>query len=75
MFPPYPELCEVKSDLQREGARYASLSGSGSTLYGMFTSTDEAEAAAERMRAAGRTAVATRTVGRAEYWEKQVIGD
>ncbi|HVP55049.1 MAG TPA: 4-(cytidine 5'-diphospho)-2-C-methyl-D-erythritol kinase [Candidatus Eisenbacteria bacterium] len=70
VFPEYPELCEVKNVLQREGARYASLSGSGSTLYGLFESASAAEAAAERMRAAGHVAVATRTVGRAEYWEQ-----
>ncbi len=73
VFPEYPELREVKSVLQREGARYASLSGSGSTLYGMFASSHEAEAAAERMRAAGHAAVATRTVGRAEYWARQLV--
>ena len=73
VFPEYPELREVKSVLQREGARYASLSGSGSTLYGMFDSASEAIAAAERMGAAGHAAVATRTVGRAEYWEQLVV--
>ena len=73
VFPEYPELREVKSVLQREGARYASLSGSGSTLYGMFQTVDEAEGAAERMRAAGHAAVATRTVGRAEYWEHLLV--
>ena len=75
VFPEYPELREVKSVLQREGARYASLSGSGSTLYGLFDSPDVAEAAAVRMRAAGHAAVATRTVGRAEYWKQLAISD
>ena len=69
VFPEYPELREVKSVLQREGARYASLSGSGSTVYGLFESAEDAEAAAERMRAAGHAAVATRTMGRSEYWK------
>ena len=73
VFPEYPELREVKSVLQREGARYASLSGSGSTLFGMFESQSDAEAASERMRAAGHAAVATRTVARAEYWEQLLV--
>jgi 4-diphosphocytidyl-2-C-methyl-D-erythritol kinase len=72
VFPEYPELREVKSVLRRQGARYASLSGSGSTLYGMFDSSSDAEAAAERMRAAGHAAVATRTLMRAEYWKRQL---
>ena len=74
VFPEYPELREVKSVLQREGARYASLSGSGSTLYGLFDSANRAEGAAERMRAAGYAAVTTRTVTRNEYWNQLFIG-
>lgn len=69
VFPEYPELREVKELLQREGAQWASLSGSGSTLYGVFASADEASAAAERMRDAGHAAVATRSVARDEYWQ------
>jgi 4-diphosphocytidyl-2-C-methyl-D-erythritol kinase len=69
VFPEFPELREVKSVLQHEGARYASLSGSGSTLYGLFDSADDAEAAAARLKAAGHAAVATRTLARVEYWE------
>jgi 4-diphosphocytidyl-2-C-methyl-D-erythritol kinase len=75
VFPEYPELREVKSVLRREGARYASLSGSGSTLYGLFDSAGKAEAVAERMRAAGRAAVATRTVARAEYWKQLAVSN
>ncbi|MGA9564186.1 MAG: 4-(cytidine 5'-diphospho)-2-C-methyl-D-erythritol kinase [Candidatus Korobacteraceae bacterium] len=74
VFPEYPELREVKSVLQREGARYASLSGSGSTLYGLFDSASGAEAAAERMRAARHAALATRTLARNEYWNQLFIG-
>ena len=49
------------------------LSGSGSTLYGLFASAEEAEAAAERMSAAGHAAVATRTLTREEYWKRQLV--
>src|SRR5271167_3555109 len=64
VFPEYPELYEVKRVLERQGARYASLSGSGSSLYGMFTSGEEAQAAAKRMTAAGHAAVATTALTR-----------
>jgi 4-diphosphocytidyl-2-C-methyl-D-erythritol kinase len=73
VFPEYPELREVKRLLQREGALYASLSGSGSTLYGVFASGEEANAAAGRMSAAGHPAIATTTLTRKEYW-KAVTG-
>jgi 4-diphosphocytidyl-2-C-methyl-D-erythritol kinase len=69
VFPEYPELREVKELLQREGAQWASLSGSGSTLYGIFASADEASAVAERMRTAGHAAVATTSLTRDEYWK------
>ena len=74
VFPEYPELREVKELLLREGAEYASLSGSGSTLYGAFQSADEARAVAARMSAAGQAAVATTTLTRNEYW-KAIAGN
>jgi 4-diphosphocytidyl-2-C-methyl-D-erythritol kinase len=75
VFPEYPELREVKELLLlRAGARYASLSGSGSTVYGLFDSEAEAKAAAERMSDAGHKAVATTTLSRGEYWEA-ALGD
>jgi 4-diphosphocytidyl-2-C-methyl-D-erythritol kinase len=74
VFPEYPDLREVKGLLLREGASYASLSGSGSTLYGLFVSEVQARAAAERMTAAGHAAVVTTTLMRDEYW-KAAISD
>ena len=70
VFPEYPELREVKRVLQREGARFASLSGSGSTLYGVFASGEEAQAAAGRMKSSGYAAVVTTTLTRDEYWQQ-----
>jgi 4-diphosphocytidyl-2-C-methyl-D-erythritol kinase len=74
VFPEYPELSEGKSALERAGAVYASLSGSGSTLYGLFGSRPEAAQAAARLRAAGWAARATATVTRAQYWKRIVAG-
>lgn len=42
IFPSHPELAEVKEKLYEDGAIYASMSGSGSAIYGIFT--DEAKA-------------------------------
>jgi len=70
VFPEYPDLREGKRVLDREGARYVSLSGSGSTMYGVFVSGEEAQAAATRMRASGHAAVVTRTLTRGEYWQQ-----
>ena len=36
LFPLYPQLQKMKEDLYNSGAIYASLSGSGSSLYGIF---------------------------------------
>jgi 4-diphosphocytidyl-2-C-methyl-D-erythritol kinase len=69
VFPEHPELREVKELLQREGAYYASLSGSGSTLYGLFETQNQAQAAADRIRAAGHAAIATTSLTRDEYWK------
>jgi 4-diphosphocytidyl-2-C-methyl-D-erythritol kinase len=70
VFPQYPELREVKRVLEREGAKYASLSGSGSALYGIFDSPKTAEQAASALQAKGIEARATRTLNRIEYWKQ-----
>jgi 4-diphosphocytidyl-2-C-methyl-D-erythritol kinase len=36
LFPKYPVLAEIKDQLYEAGAVYASMSGSGSTVYGIF---------------------------------------
>src|SRR3984957_15486668 len=70
VFPEHPELCEAKHALQRAGADYASLSGSGSALYGLFTSADKAERAALRLRKKGWPSHATVTLTRDQYWKR-----
>jgi 4-diphosphocytidyl-2-C-methyl-D-erythritol kinase len=70
VFPEYPELCEAKRALERAGAKYASLSGSGSALYGLFRSRADAAQAAARLRKQGWAAAATVTLTRGQYWKR-----
>ena len=70
VFPEYPELSDGKRALLRAGAKYASLSGSGSTLYGLFASREAAAEATARLRKQGWTAQATVTLPRRAYWRR-----
>jgi 4-diphosphocytidyl-2-C-methyl-D-erythritol kinase len=70
VFPQHPDLREVKRVLEREGAKYASLSGSGSALFGFFETPETAQQAAAKLSEKGIPAQATRTLGRQEYWRQ-----
>jgi 4-diphosphocytidyl-2-C-methyl-D-erythritol kinase len=70
VFPKYPELREVKSVLERSGALYASLSGSGSAIYGLFASRALAVKVAGKLRKNGVPAAVTTTLTRPQYWKK-----
>ncbi|MBZ5651943.1 MAG: 4-(cytidine 5'-diphospho)-2-C-methyl-D-erythritol kinase [Acidobacteriia bacterium] len=73
VFPKYPELREVKGVLERAGAVYASLSGSGSAIYGLFASRTAGQKAAARLQRQGVPAVATTTMTREQYWQKFLV--
>ena len=75
VFSQSPELRDMKRALERAGARYASLSGSGSTLYGLFRSRGEAAKAAGQLRKQGLKAVATSTLTRRQYWKKLSVSN
>jgi 4-diphosphocytidyl-2-C-methyl-D-erythritol kinase len=42
VFEKFPEIKKIKEELYNQGAIYASMSGSGSTVYGIFNSTPPA---------------------------------
>jgi 4-diphosphocytidyl-2-C-methyl-D-erythritol kinase len=74
VFPEYPELSDGKSALLRAGAKYASLSGSGSTLYGLFATRESAARATARLRKQGWAAILTATLTRRAYWRRVLAG-
>lgn len=43
IFPSHPELLEIKNQLISDGALYASMSGSGSSIYGIFENKESAQ--------------------------------
>jgi len=73
VFPKYPELCELKQALLKAGAFYASLSGSGSALYGLFRTRQQAEKCAVRLNRQGLPSTATATLTRHQYWKKFLV--
>jgi len=73
VFPEYPELRDGKRALLSVGAKYASLSGSGSALYGLFSSRAAALRATARLRKQGWAAQATVTLPRRQYWKKFLV--
>jgi 4-diphosphocytidyl-2-C-methyl-D-erythritol kinase len=77
VFPQHPSLREIKRLLAASGtpeaALHASLSGSGSALFGLYPTRGAAEAAHERLRAASVDSELTRTLPRSEYWGKMLL--
>jgi 4-diphosphocytidyl-2-C-methyl-D-erythritol kinase len=77
VFPQHPSLAEIKRTLAANGtpeaALHTSLSGSGSTLYGLYLTRGDAEAACDRLRASGVKSFLTRTVTRGDYWGQMVL--
>jgi 4-diphosphocytidyl-2-C-methyl-D-erythritol kinase len=77
VFTQHPSLREIKRLLAASGtpeaALHASLSGSGSALFGLYLTRGFAEAAQERLSAAGVESQLTRTMPRREYWEKMLV--
>jgi 4-diphosphocytidyl-2-C-methyl-D-erythritol kinase len=78
VFPQHPSLAEIKRILSGSGtpeaALHASLSGSGSALYGLYQTRGDAEAAQARLkeRFPGLEVRITRTLPRSKYWREML---
>ena len=82
VFAQHPSLAEIKRILAGPGtpeaagpssSLMASLSGSGSALFGLYLTRGDAEAACERLRAAGVVSQLTRTLPRPAYWSEMIV--
>ncbi|MGZ6056668.1 MAG: 4-(cytidine 5'-diphospho)-2-C-methyl-D-erythritol kinase [Isosphaeraceae bacterium] len=77
VFPQHPSLAEIKRLLAATGtpeaALHASLSGSGSALFGLYKTRGDAQAAQHRLTSAGVQNQITRTLPRSEYWANMLV--
>jgi len=77
VFPQHPLLSEIKRTLAASGtpeaALHASLSGSGSALFGLYRGQGDAEAACGRLRAMGVRSLLTHTLPRIAYWRQMIL--
>jgi 4-diphosphocytidyl-2-C-methyl-D-erythritol kinase len=81
LFPQHPSLAEIKRLLAAPGtpeaAIFASLSGSGSALFGLYLTRGDAEAAVARIGnkvrdLEVRSTTITRTLPRSTYWDQML---
>ena len=63
----HPEIDQMRLALRRAGALAAAMSGSGSTVFGLFQKPREAHAAMERLAGSGWRVLLTESLGRGEY--------
>ena len=77
VFPQHPFLADMKRLLAAadspEAALYASLSGSGSALFGLYLTHRDAQAAHDRLTAAGVEGQITHTLPRSQYWANMLV--
>ena len=63
----HPEIDQMKAALRRSGALAAAMSGSGSTVFGLFQKRRDALTAVERLQGSGWRVLLTESLGRGEY--------
>lgn len=63
----HPEIDQMKAALRRAGALAAAMTGSGSTVFGLFQKRSDATRAVERLSGSGWQVRLTESLGRVEY--------
>jgi 4-diphosphocytidyl-2-C-methyl-D-erythritol kinase len=63
----HPEIDQMRTALRRAGALAAAMSGSGSTVFGLFQKRAEALTAVERLSGSGWRVLLTESLGRGDY--------
>ena len=63
----HPEIASLVRELGRHGARRAAMTGSGSTVFGLFSRQNQALDAASGLFRGGQRTLVTRTIGRRTY--------
>ena len=63
----HPEIDQMKTALRRAGALAAAMTGSGSTVFGLFQKRRDALAAVDRLSGTGWRVLLTESLGRGEY--------
>ena len=66
----HPEIDQMKAALRRAGALAAAMTGSGSTVFGLFQKRSDALRAVERLSGSGWQVLLTESLGRVEYARK-----
>lgn len=76
VFSFHPSLRSTKrllmGEVSGQPAMYAALSGSGSALFGLYRSAEDARAAQQRVQVSGTEALLTETLPRDRYWARMV---
>jgi 4-diphosphocytidyl-2-C-methyl-D-erythritol kinase len=67
VFREFPYLAKAKNILLRSGAELASLTGSGTAVFGLFRDAAQARRAAQQLRQRGQQVFLARTVSRREF--------
>jgi 4-diphosphocytidyl-2-C-methyl-D-erythritol kinase len=72
----HPEIDQMKAALRRAGALAAAMSGSGSTVFGLFQKRQEALAAVSRLASSGWRVLLTESLDRGKYARRsRAIGE